>query len=208
MSPQGTSEWDINHRWRLTSRNFCAAIGKSNFTTPAQVASDIINPVHLVVDKRFAQLHGIRTEPEARDWYCNTRKVVVEEVGLAVPKWEPRLGTSIDGDVMGTDGMIEIKSPYEMYKPLRDHIAKIENGWTPPKFYHSHIWESHYAQMQGSMKIINKKWCDYIVYATESNLSYVERVFFDQTYWDTVLLPGIQSFFNNHMEPLIALQNS
>ena len=84
-----------------------------------------------------------------------------------------------------------------MYKPLREHMLKIESGWEPSKFYHSHICDSHYAQIQGSMKIANKKWCDYIVYATRSNLSYVERIPFNQTYWDTTLWPGIQSFLES-----------
>lgn len=148
--------------------------------------------------------HGVITEPKAREWYCKTRGVIVKEVGLSVPKWEPRIGASLDGDIVDSDGIIEIKSPLQMYESLTNHMAKINTGWRPPSFYHAHIREIHYAQMQGSMKITGKKWCDYIVFATQSNLSYVERVPFNKKYWDEVLWPGVTYFLNNIMEPLIA----
>ena len=205
-APQGSDPWHKNRKFRLTASNFGGAIGKSNFCTPMDIGMDITNIKAKSFSDRskFVMQHGVATEPQARDWYCRTRNVQVVEVGLAVPKWEPRIGASLDGDVIGTDGMIEIKSPLEMYEPLRNHMAKIGTGWRPPPFYHSHIWESHYAQMQGGMKITGKKWCDYIVYATQSNLSYVERVPFNQKYWDETLWPGIQNFLDNVMEPLIA----
>jgi len=198
-SPQGSDEWNKQHKNRLTSRNFAAAIGKSKFTTPSQVANNISNHSYLIFDDTLLQQHGILIEPEVRGWYSSTRNIIVEEVGLAVPKWEPRIGTSIDGNI--PNGMIEIKSPNEMYKSLKEHISKIDNGWIPPKYYHSHIWESHYIQMQGSMAIMNKKWCDYIVYATYSNLAYVERVLFNPLYWNNFLWPGIQNFLNTYFNP-------
>jgi exodeoxyribonuclease (lambda-induced) len=219
-APQGSDPWFQHRKFRLTASNFGAAIGKSSYCTPLDIALDITNIKSKTHNKfqdtkrdpddfsfynrhKFNSQHGVITEPKAREWYCRTRNVKVVEVGLAVPKWETRIGASLDGDIVGTDGMIEIKSPLEMYESLRNHTAKIKTGWRPPPFYHNHIWETHYAQMQGGMKITGKKWCDYIVYATESNLSYVERVLFNPTYWDTILWPGIQNFLNNVMEPLI-----
>ncbi len=202
---QGSTEWHSHRKFRLTASNFGSAIGKS-FSTPMEVAMDLTNiKTKTFSDKSKAVMqHGIDTEPKARDYYCESRKVEVIEVGLAVPKWEPRIGASLDGDVKDSDGMIEIKSPLTMYKPLQQHMDKIKSGWIPPEFYHDHIWASHYAQMQGGMKITGKKWCDYIVYSTESNLCYIERIHFNQQYWDTVLWPGIQHFLDNILEPLIA----
>lgn len=203
---QGSSEWELNRKLRLTASNFGAALGLSTHSSIMDVAMDITN----VKSKSFpdrgklSKQHGIVMEPEARAWYCQSRKVKVEEVGLAVPKWEPRIGASLDGEVVGTEGMIEIKSPLQMYDPLDDHMAKIKTGWRPPQFYHAHIWDTHYAQIQGGMKITGKQWCDYIVYATQSNRVYVERIPFNQQYWDETLWPGIQQFLDNYMEPLIA----
>ena len=195
--------WHAHRKFRLTVSNFGGAIGKSSFCSPMEIAIDITNIKPKTTSAKFAMQHGVVTEPKARDWYCKTRNVEVQEVGLAVPKWEPRIGASLDGEV-GPDGIIEIKSPLVMYEPLQNHMIKINTGWRPPPFYHGHIWDTHYAQMQGGMKITGRKWCDYIVYATESNRSYVERIYFNQQYWDNELWPGVQNFLNNIMEPLIA----
>lgn len=202
---QGSADWHVNRKRRLTASNFGAAIGKSKFSSPMDVAMEIAGLKKKEFDEKskFVMQHGVKTEPIARDWYCNSRGVRVEEVGLAVPKWEPRIGASLDGDVIGTDGVIEIKSPLQMYAPLDSHTKKIESGWIQPVFYHDHIWETHYCQMQGGMKITGKNWCDYIVYSTESNRAYVERIPFNQEYWDTTLCPGIKNFLDNILSPLI-----
>lgn len=203
---QGSQEWSENRLLRLTSANFGAALGLSAYSTMIEVAMDITNLKKKSFPDRgkLFKEHGTTTEPEARKWYSQTRGVDVVEVGLAVPKWEPRIGTSLDGDIVGTDGIIEIKSPLQMYAPLDEHMSKIKSGWKPPVHYHDHIWDTHYAQMQGQMKIMEKKWCDYIVFAKQSNRVYVERVLFNQSYWDDILWPGIQYFIDNYMEPLIA----
>lgn len=205
IAPQDSEMWYLNHKNRLTAGNFGTAIGKSRFCTPENLPNSIINikPRSMEERVKFSQLHGVKTESAGRKWYCETRNVQVAEVGLAVPKWETRIGASADGEIVGTNGIIEIKSPVEMYKPLTRHMDRVNNGWVPPPFYHSHIWDTHYAQIQGCMKIMDKKWCDYVVYATGSGLSYVERVKFDEKYWNKILWPGISSFLNNILDPLI-----
>lgn len=224
-APQGSHEWKFYRKFRLTASNFGAAIGKSWISSPYDIALNITttsDPIKIPPtepyphrsDKqhpktytrpkqKFTQQHGVVTESTARNWYCSTRNVRVATVGLAVPKWEPRIGASLDGNIPGTDGIIEIKCPFEMYDQLKLHMDNIKSGWNPPPFYHDHIRDSHYAQIQGSMKIFGKKWCDYIVYATCSNLSYVERIPFNKTYCDTVLFPGITHFLDNILEPII-----
>jgi hypothetical protein len=171
-----------------------------------EVVMDItgIKDKTFTTSSKLAMEHGVVTEPVAREWYSRTRNVQVDEVGLAVPKWEPRIGASIDGDVRGSDGIIEVKSPKTMYKPLVAHYTRLQTGWVPPPFYHSHIWDSHYDQMQGGMRVTNKKWCDYIVYATESGRSYVEKVLFNPGYWNDNLWPAIENFLDTMLEPVLA----
>lgn len=202
---QGTDEWYAEHLNRVTASDFGTAINLTTFCTPKTLAVNITNlkPRSLIENVKFLAQHGVKNEPIARNWYAKSRNVKIQEIGLAVPKWEPRIGASIDGDVVGTEGIIEIKSPLEMYKSLKDHMYKIETGWQPPAFYHNHIWEKHYAQIQGSLKIMEKKWCDYIVYAVQSNLVYVERIYFNEEYWEKTLWPRLLYFLDYIMEPLI-----
>lgn len=208
-SEQGSNNWKNIRKYRLTASNFGGAIGKSSFCTPEGIVTDITSAKEKIFSEKskYVMQHGIDTEPKAREWYCKNKNVEVVEVGLAVPKWEPRIGASLDGEIKGTDGMIEIKSPLLMYEPIKTHMSKINGGWEPPKFYHEHIWDSHYCQMQGGMKITGKKWCDYIIYATKSNLIYVERIYFDEEYWNKILYPGILYFLDNLLEPVVKKNN-
>lgn len=206
---QGTDEWKNFRKFRITASNFGAAIGLSKFSTPTEIAEDTCNIKLKTFDEKSVSnmAHGTMMEPLAREWYCNKKGVNVVEVGLAVPKWNNYIGASLDGDIVGTDGMIEIKSPKKMYFPIKKHMEK------PPferkeifknnPYYHDHIWDTHYAQMQGAMMITNKKWCDYIVYASEDNLVFCERVLFNKNYWENYLYPKLQNFIETEMKPLI-----
>lgn len=198
---------DLKKRYRLTASNFGAAIGKSKYpgSEPLDIALSItdLKPKIFTDKAKFVMQHGVVTEEPARNWYMKEYNVEVKEVGLAIPKWDFRIGGSVDGDILNSDGIIEIKCPLTMYRPLQIHTDKIKRGWIPPNFYHDHISESHYAQMQGCMKITNKKWCDYIVYVTTDKTVYVERVKFDEKYWNEILYPGINEFFEKVLNPLV-----
>ncbi len=134
---------------------------------------------------------------EVKQWYCKTRNVEITNIDLIVPKWEPRIGASIDGDVKGTEGIIKIETPSDIYLPIKEHMQKIGNGWKPPRHYHAHVLDSHYAQIQGCLRIMGKKWCDYIVYSTDHRISYIERIEYNDVYWDHILFPNICKFLNN-----------
>jgi putative phage-type endonuclease len=204
---QCTKEWEDNRMNRLTASSFGTATGRSLFeTTPLQLGMQItgLKESHFTHKAQFLMTHGVQTEPVARTWYERIKDVKVEEVGLAVPKYEPRIGASADGVVSGTDGCIEIKCPKRMYAPLTRHMSRIRSGWQPPMYYHEHIWESHYAQMQGVMHVLGKTWCDYVVYATDSNNAFIDRIPYNADYWKNELWPDINFFLNTVLEPLIA----
>ena len=206
LSPQHSEEWFEQRKYRLTASNFGAAINESNFSGVMELAMDISQLKPKKFDKytTFIMDHGTKYEDAARDYYAKLHNVTVIEMGLAVWKQDPRLGASLDGDVVGTDGIIEIKCPLKMYPSILEHMEKLKTGWKPPPFYREHIFASRYAQMQGQMIIIgNKKWCDYVVYATESNLCFIDRVYLDIDYWNNFLYPKLQHFLNHFLDPLI-----
>lgn len=203
-SPSLSSYNPINAR--ITGSNFGAAAGRSRFSTSKDLALEVAG----IKEKMFSEeskknmAHGTKEEPNARKWYETRFGVEVEEIGLAVPKWNFHLGASVDGIVKDSKGIIEIKCPKKMYKPLEDHMVLRETGWNPRTPYHrSHIWPTHYDQMQGGMAILNMDWCDYIVYSTSDRQVYFERILFNSEYWTNCLYPKLQLFLDQELFPVL-----
>jgi YqaJ-like viral recombinase domain len=206
---QGSEEWHkLRSGFRITASKFGSAVGhcNGNFGSPIQTALEISGRVKKVFTKEEQERldFGTHKEVDARLWYekkYNT-KVCIKNIGLAIPKWDKRLGASVDG-IVG-DGIIEIKSVRTMYGPILNYQKRIREGWIPPKFYHDHIWRSHYDQMQGCMAILEKKWCDYIVYCPSENNVYVQRIDFNSEYWNQELYPKLKIFLEQVLSPLIS----
>lgn len=211
-SPQGTPIWHGAREYRVTASNFAIAAGWTpEKCTQDELADDItgIKKREFSEDAKMVMRIGTETEPDARRWYERSTGSTVKEVGLAVPKWNIRIGASLDGEVLGTNGEIEIKCPLEMYKPLLAHTERIKQGWKMPPFYTDHIWPSHVAQMQGGMAITNKEWCDYIVYCPLrdgrlkrplQDKAFVGRLDFNRSYWDT-LHEQLNTFIEEKVNP-------
>jgi len=198
---QGTSLWHLCRSFRLTASNSGTVADLNPYENKFFYALCISK----IIKKEFNSLalermaHGTNMEPIAREFYEKYRGVTVDEVGLAVPKWETRMGASVDGDIVGTPGIIEIKCPKIMYKPL---IEKINNP-NHEKYDHKHIAPYYYCQMQMNMKVLNKEWCDYIVYAVDSGQCYIDRVYFFEEFWEQTLFPKILSFLDDILDPLL-----
>ena len=218
-APQGSEEWLSLRQGILTASDFGAAVGRSKFSTPHEVALDRSGVKKKVFSDHTIAImkHGSDTEDIARTKYMSIRGVVVDEVGLAIWKENPSLGASLDGDVRPSDheeesgGMLEIKCPYRMYRPLKLRAAGIPLDYpADPHNYnrrYPHIWPTHYAQMQGCMAICNKQWCDYFVYAVEDNMCYLERIPFDPDYW-AELYEQLSHFLVTELLPLVRSTSS
>jgi putative phage-type endonuclease len=199
---QGSTMWKDLRKGRLTASKFFVTTGKSIHDTPQSLAFRLKTGIDEQFDQKSIECmnHGTVYEPFARQWYEKTRDVKVEEVGLAVPLWDERIGASLDGQVVGTNGIIEIKCPQTMY----DHILYQESQQIRNRIGVTidNVWESHYAQMQGCMVICKKDWCDYIVYSVNDQKVYVQRVNVNYDYWNRYLYPWICHFFNYFSFPL------
>lgn len=185
QAPQGDDIWLKGRLGRETTSVSGAMAGRSKFKT-AEEQGKIIAGIE-VEEFTTAELermnHGTNTEPEARDWYETTIPHQIVERGLIVPKWDLTLGASVDGDIIGTDGIIEIKCPVRMYYPLEQYMDQISTGWVPRPDYFKHIWPTHYDQMQHAMAVMGKKWCMYIVYCKADSKIFTQKIPFDEVYW-------------------------
>lgn len=175
LSPaeQGSQEWK-NYRFDLlTASKITSAIGDSQFTTPEKVAHNLKSKID--VEDNEAMKFGREMEPIAREIYMQKNDVTVTVPGLAIPVWDLRLGSSLDG-IINKDLIMEIKCPKKMYTPLRDYTENGGDGY-------NHIWRSHYDQMQTCMAVYEAKNCDYVVLDAEGDL-FIQRIPFDPLYWD------------------------
>lgn len=213
VADQGSSKWLDARYLRLTGCNVGGAVNHSNFSTPYDILLDItgIKPKIFDCRQKAVMKHGSDTEPIARDWYSDKIGLQVEELGLAVPKWELRLGASLDGSVLSPVdnktpiGNLEIKCPQRMYRPLLRHQQDLLDGVQFEKYYHKHIWDSHYDQMQLGMVITGQTWSDYLVYSTNDKMIFTDRVYFNQDYWENDLKPAIYDFLDNKLDPILKL---
>ena len=187
IDEQGTKKWKDSREGRLTASDFGAAAGKSRFKTRDELLEEKRSGVPPVFTAEAIEhmSRGTREEPSARKYYVKDTGYEVVERGLVVPKWNPLIGASVDGDIVNSDGCIEIKCPKRIYWPLKRN--KGEGG-------HEHIYDTHYCQMQGGAAIYGKSWFDYVVFGVEERKMYIERVPFNEEYWMNFLYPRLESF--------------
>jgi hypothetical protein len=185
---------------RITTSN----VGKALGHVPKSFgdSGDLIEEIAAGVSKVFTteQLERMKKGSDyewmVRRWYEKEYKVNVKECGLCVPKWNIHLGGSTDGEVEGTEGIIEIKCPGKMPWKILEYCDKLMSGHKFGAYYHDHIYQNYYDQMQCCMIIMNKKWCDHIVYSCDDETTFVTRVLFNEDYWKKELCPKLDIFIN------------
>ena len=213
---QRSQLWLNGRKGRLTGSVTGGAIGHSNFTTPEIAALEISGKK----EKQFtpkqltAMEHGTKTEPIACQWYEKNKGVVVKDLGMVIPKWNPYIGVSVDGVVFNQPtaslspvdgiGIIEIKCPQRMYNPLYayDNGERLDIPNSITKGF-DHIWKSHYDQMMMGMAVLKMPWCDYIVYCTSENKVFTQRIPWNQDYWTRELYPKTINFIETKLKPLL-----
>jgi exodeoxyribonuclease (lambda-induced) len=141
----------------------------------------------------YAMKRGSEQEAFARMRYEQTFSVIVEECGIVLT--DDRLfGYSTDGFV-GTDGMIEVKTPANSLKIMK----MIESGDV----------EEYIHQMQGGLWITGRKYCDFIMYIPPlkgiGNDLYVKRIYRDENFIEDLEMGLLK--FNGRVEQYVAKLN-
>ena len=205
LAPQGTEEWKKARIGRMTGSVSSDLNGEEN-----KKQEEVGQLIAGVKEEEFSEdslkfmAHGTEYESVARNWYERKKNCKVLERGLCVPKWDYRIGASVDGEV--DDGIIEIKCPQKMYKPIDEYTFNIKLGWKPPPKYTGHIWRKHLSQCMQGMAVLNKKWCDYIVFSTFTSQVFLQRVYFDPDFWEekySLLIRNYEKFVLPYVKNLM-----
>ena len=197
FGPQKSPEWHKSRKFRITGSKASCVHDKDGFKTKKETADIICGRFKEEVNEHM--LRGIEHEDAVRKWYEKTNKVTVEEVGFAYMHDRPYIGVSPDG-LVEKDGLIEIKCPKRLYWLLKKRSWRSYDIWTSQGDYSrpNHIFASHYTQMQMQMAIMERKWCDYVVYSLAEDLVYEERVEFNEVYWNA-LLKDLDKFVDKYL---------
>lgn len=229
-APQVGESWLKYRQGRGTGSVMGSILGHSNFGTPESELKYLSGQeVKVFNEKSMAAMkQGNIREPFARDWYMNTFNLLSVELGIVFPTWETRMGASVDGLAIDSrrlikpleeynpadlielaDGILEIKSPVKMYYPLIRYMEgsravpnddEINDPMVYEKFF-SHIWHTHFDQMQQGMAVIRKSWCDYIVYANEG--IFVQRIPYCHRYFIERMLEPARKYFDERLDPIV-----
>ena len=140
--PQTSPAWHLYRQGRVTGSVFgyCAGHGNPRFSTPEKEKLYLSGRKKktFTEKQRKAMAIGVMREPIAREKYVKDTGKIAIEVGLVIPTWETRIGSSVDGIVIDpsslrkpvekyskleliekAEGILEIKSPGKLYPPLR-----------------------------------------------------------------------------------------
>lgn len=205
--------WHRARMCRITGSKIGGLVGHSRFTDSVKAARQMTGIFRATYNYSAKDLmqNGIIAEPHVRKWYSMKIEKEIHEMGLAVPKWDTRFGSSVDG-IIDSNNICEIKVPGKMYAPLKEHRNKLSEGVKFGRYYHSHIWENHYDQMQLGMAVTGAKKCHYVVYLpSENNLDipsdvYCEIVEFNIDYWNELYEDAIKAY-DNYVIPLMKEYN-
>lgn len=148
----------------------------------------------------------------------NSRMKIMEEMyGTQLsnplhPNWF--IAGSPDGIVIDKEGEkvnLEIKFPKALYRNLKEknNRERVTKGVLPDTSgsdVFSHIFISHYMQMQQCMAVTGADYCDYFVdnpIHNKDNPPYLERIPFNPHYWWNYMYPNLVEVIETKIKPLI-----
>ena len=206
-------KWFQYRRFRITASYFGEVCRRKDTTKPESLVSRILG-LHPHKDTA-AMSWGKSNESLALDRYkqekvtSGNEHIVVTTSGLWVSPEHPFLGAFPDAAIYDPSesqafGFAEVKCPYK-YKDMfpKDACAFCcdvvqEGGREQLKLKQTH---PYYSQVQGQMAVGRRTWNDFIIYTTKG-IS-IERIYFDNLFWESILLPKLINFYKNCLAPEI-----
>lgn len=151
---QGTYEWLVARIPYITASDVAKVMaggkGVTRHNYMVKKLCERLNNEPVQGYKSNHMQNGNDNEPIARQIYEVIRKVQVTTSGFWYLEDE-RIGASLDGDILESDGYIEIKT---VISP--EQVRLITTGQIKPEYI---------KQMQTQMYVKGKQWCDYCSYS-------------------------------------------
>lgn len=205
-----STRWHSVRRYRITASKFVVVAHRKPDTPPDSLVLSILQPRQFT---SAATEWGIEHEPAAIERYVKHHQTLgnvntaVGPCGFYISKSHPYLGASPDAAVYDPSmpsmpfGFLEVKCPYTHRNSTSVEACsgtgffctmQVSTGCRQVTLRTNHLY---YSQVQGQMAIGNREWCDFVVY-TNKDIS-MQRIKFDQQYWNNDLLPKLTQFYDN-----------
>lgn len=174
---QGTENWKLARAGSATGSRFADIIKKGR-NANVELAARRDYRLQLISERLTGQPYenfkakevdwGKENEPLARMAYEIEKGILVEEVGFQQHEAIEWCGVSPDG-LVGEDGMIEIKCPYNPGIHLETYLKgsavfakallnlEVKGDDTP-------VPDEYMPQVQGNLWVLKRQWCDFISY--------------------------------------------
>lgn len=146
---------------------------------------------------RWGQDHEIVAVTEFEENY----QMEVQKCGIFIDKIFYFLGASPDG-LIGEDGIVEIKCPHKassstVLEAIKNKTIKfLENDKGKIKLKRR---DNYYFQIQGQLKITNRKYCYFIVWTPTELI--VEKIVRDEKFWQDYMESQLTEFFYKCLLP-------
>ena len=208
-------QWYQERKIRLTASNFGAVIKRRRTIYPKSLLQRIQNQSKDSKCPKPCQW-GKDNEEKAINKYLKLKHSQGQSVklcskcGFIVNPVFPWLGASPDflvSDMQETSlfGICEIKCSFSKKDSCIEQACEdpnffldLSNGKVSLKKKHA-----YYYQLHGVMATLQLQWSDFVVF-TNKDL-HVERVYFDQDFWEKTMLPELNSFYFKYLLPCLKL---
>ena len=204
--------WYAERRKRITASRV-AGIAKMRKNT--KTANKVKEMLYTKFRGNAHTLYGVINESTSRNEYITYMHnhghtgLTVSLSGLTISQQSPWIAASPDGMVLDpshvpSEGLVELKNPSSVQDMTIVEACEMKKGFCIKKRQGTvQLDRNHdyYYQVQCQLYCTERAWCDFVV-RTKKDL-YIERIQFDQQWWQNQL-PKIKTFYFNALLPELA----
>lgn len=198
------NQWFEARKNRLTASNFGVVCKRRPTTKYTPLVKKILYNEEI---NSYSIQHGKINEPEAIRTYEKKKSIKVRSCGLFVDMQYGFLAASPDG-LIDADGIIEVKCPYSLAKKgitidfaaknIKTFYLKFDENTQKINLKATH---DYYFQIQGQLHIIQKLYCDFIVWTPLE--MFVERIVKNDEFWYSKMETNLVQFYHKALIPEI-----